>query len=53
MDSFIFSTAWACPACYWANPKGFAAYIGSTILMSLLPLALLAGIVWSVRRYLR
>ena len=48
------SAAWACPSC--ADPKDptQAAFLGPTIFMSLLPLAMMAGIFsyqwWAMRR---
>lgn len=43
----------ACPACGAPDDKNAAAYIGMTVMMSLLPLAAIGGMVWWVARNMR
>lgn len=45
--------AWACPVCFWANPKGRTAYLGTTLLLVLLPITLLVAGGWWVYRDLK
>jgi len=42
----------ACPVCILADPKTAGTYLGMTLMMSALPLALLGGLIyWLKRRY--
>lgn len=42
---------WACAVCYDPNEKSRAAFVGTTIFLSLLPLGMVFGLVyWLVRR---
>lgn len=44
--------AQACPVCMLADPKTSGTYLGMTLMMSALPLALLGGLIyWLKRRY--
>lgn len=45
--------AWPCPSCYSAGSDGLLAYLWTAVLLSLLPLAMIGGIVLTVRRRLR
>jgi hypothetical protein len=45
--------AWACPACYSAGGEGMLAYLWTAVLLSILPLAMIGGIVVTVRRRTR
>ncbi len=42
--------ALACPVCFAAEQRRLDAYIGTTILLSLLPLGAIGGIAWLVSR---
>ena len=44
------SAAQACAVCQAANSRNRAAFLGTTILLSLLPLAMIAGGLWWLRR---
>ncbi|MBZ5698931.1 MAG: hypothetical protein LAN18_10340 [Acidobacteriia bacterium] len=45
-------TAWACPACMVGDPKTAGIYLGSTLVMSALPLFLVGGLAyWLWRRH--
>jgi len=44
----------ACPACMVTDPKNASTYLGMTLLMSALPLALIGGLAWWLwKRYSR
>jgi len=50
--ALIPGAAWACPACMVGNPKTAATYLGMTLVMSALPILLVAGIgYWLWRRH--
>lgn len=43
--------AHACPVCFAANDRNRAAFLGTTIMLSLLPLGMLAaGAIWFAKR---
>ena len=52
----LLATLWpalsrACSVCYAANDRNRAAFFGTTLLLSLLPLGMIAaGLVWAVKR---
>lgn len=44
--------AWACSACYYGSDGAVLAYLGTTVLLSALPLLLIGGMAyWVVRRW--
>lgn len=45
--------AWPCPACYSAGGEGLLAYLWTAVLLSVLPLAMIGGLVLTVRRRAR
>jgi hypothetical protein len=46
------SVAQACPVCMLADPKTAGTYLSMTLMMSALPLAMLGGLIyWLKRRY--
>lgn len=50
--SLVAGAAQACPVCILADPKTAGTYLGMTLMMSALPLALLGGLIyWLKRRY--
>jgi len=52
VSSVIPGAAWACPACMVGDPKTAGIYLGSTLLMSALPLLLIGGLAyWLWRHY--
>jgi len=54
LASGLFSNlALACPVCFIASEETRGAYIGTTVLMSLLPLAMAGGLVLWLRRRFR
>lgn len=40
---------WLCPVCFGATEATRDAFLGTTILLSLLPLAFIVGVVWFLR----
>lgn len=50
--SLISAAAWACPACMVGDPKTAGTYFGMTLVMSALPMLLIAGLAyWLWRRH--
>ena len=45
--------AFACAVCFDANEESRGAFLGTTILLSLLPLGLIGGFAWFIRRRAR
>lgn len=46
------AAAWACPACMVGDPKTAGTYFGMTLVMSVLPMLLIAGLAyWLWRRH--
>ncbi|MEW6775342.1 MAG: hypothetical protein AB1405_03560 [Bdellovibrionota bacterium] len=50
---FVPSLAWACPLCFSSIEKERAAYQGTTVFLSLLPLLFLGTITWWIVRAMR
>ena len=40
---------WLCPVCFSATEANRDAFLGTTILLSLLPLAFIVGVIWFLR----
>jgi hypothetical protein len=50
--SLVPAAAWACPACMVGDPKTAGTYLGMTLFMSSLPILLICGLgYWLRRRY--
>jgi hypothetical protein len=43
----------ACSVCFSGSEESRAAFIGTTVFLSVLPLAMIGGLVWWIRRRLR
>ncbi len=44
---------WLCPVCFSATEANRDAFLGTTILLSLLPLAFIVGVLWFLRERAR
>lgn len=50
--SFVPGAAWACPACVVGDPKTAGTYLTMTLIMSALPMLIVAGLgYWLWRRH--
>jgi len=53
VGAWVPSPALACSVCFWGKSNSMVAYVGTAVLLSLLPLALLGGIAVWIRRQVR